>query len=146
MPASNQHFKHHSKSIHNPSKLGENSYLIPISYFYFCLSLQEQKWVKYNKLNSVTFFSFLRRLSLQPGTCYCNIKSLLSPEHKNLNAKHALCKGSVFLKKTDVVSVNIGLSKLPPDTPARHSLFQLSAWKLSPATASYLLAAFMILW
>lgn len=64
---------------------------------------------------------------------------------ESLNAKRALCKGSVSLKKTHVVSVNMqGLSKLPPDTPTRHSLSQLSPQKLSSATASYLLAAFTI--
>lgn len=70
-------------------------------------------------------------------------KFIISRIQESLSAKHALCMESVFFKKTHVVSVNTGLSKLPPDTPARHSLSQLSPWKLSPATASYILAAFM---
>lgn len=41
---------------------------------------------------------------------------------ESLNAKHALCKGKVFLKRTHVVSVNRGLLRIPPDTPAGHIL------------------------
>ena len=100
MPASNQHFKDRNEGIHNPSKLGENSYLLSISYFYFCFPLWRQKWAKYNKLKCHILHCSQKTELTTKNLLLRYKKLIISRIQISLNAKHAWCKGSVFLKKT----------------------------------------------
>lgn len=114
MPASKQHFKHYNESIHNPSKIGENTYVFSISYFYSCFSIWEPKWIKYNKLNSATSFTLLRRLSLQPKLAIAIEKSLFSPQHKDLWMPKMLCVREVYFWRKNILFLWIQVIQASP--------------------------------